>query len=229
MTRMCHPDADESGGDRLIRVLIVDEARVRRAGLIRALNAEPGFEVVGEAGDLPDAVFETGATTPDVVLLGALSSQPGDRDVIGALRSGEHDARVLVVSKESGVAFVEAALAAGASGYMLEQAAPVELLIALREVAGGARYVQPSLGAALIAAQAARPGAPAEDPLTAREHEVMQLLVLGHTNGEIASLLIISVRTAEAHRSHIMRKLGLQTRADLVRYSLARGLLSEPT
>jgi DNA-binding NarL/FixJ family response regulator len=213
----------------LIRVLIVDEARARRARHRRALDAEPGFEVVGEAGDLPHAVSETRATKPDVVLLGALSSQSGDHDVIGTVLGGEHDARVLIISHESGVAFVEAALAAGASGYLLEQSGQLELLIALREVAGGARYVQPSLGAALIAAAAAETRSPADDPLTPREHEVLQLLVLGHTNGEIAKLLTISVRTAEAHRSHIMRKLGLQTRADLVRYSLAEGLLSDPT
>jgi two-component system response regulator NreC len=242
MTRTRHPasfDASDIGrtneltvqvgGDRLIRVLIVDESRTRRARRRQALNAEPGLEVVGEADDLPGAISETRATKPDVVLLGALSSDPDGRDVIDALLTGEHDAKVLVISRESDVAFVETALAAGASGYVLEQAAPIELLIALQEVAAGARYVQPSLGAALIAADAAEKRSPTEDPLTTREHEILQLLVLGHTNREIAKLLVISVRTAETHRSHIMRKLGLQTRADLVRYSLAQGLLSDRT
>ena len=117
------------------------------------------------------------------------------------------------------------AFAAGASGYVLKDAADNEVVAAIREVAGGGRYVNPELGARLVAADAEATRRAEEDPLSDREREVLRLLALGHTNQEIAKMLYISVRTAETHRAHIMQKLRLQTRADLVAYAIERGLL----
>ena len=125
-----------------------------------------------------------------------------------------------ILTVETEVPSVKGALDAGSSGDILEDARPQDLVTALREVAEGARYVDPSLGAALIALDAAEQRRASSDPLSPREDEVLRLLVLGHTNREIAGLLSISVRTAESHRSHIMRKLDVTTRAELVRYSL---------
>src|SRR6185437_15981184 len=105
------------------------------------------------------------------------------------------------------------------------EAADAELVAAVREVSGGGRYVHPTLGARLAAGEAHAQAAAAADPLSEREREVLRLLALGHTNQEIAKMLFISVRTAETHRAHIMQKLRLQTRADLVAYALERGLL----
>jgi DNA-binding NarL/FixJ family response regulator len=121
--------------------------------------------------------------------------------------------------------YVREAFAAGASGYVLKEAADNEVVAAVREVAGGGRYVNPALGARLVAAEAEAERLADEDPLSDREREVLRLLALGHTNQEIAKRLYISVRTAETHRAHIMQKLRLQTRADLVAYALERGLL----
>jgi two-component system response regulator NreC len=123
--------------------------------------------------------------------------------------------------------YVREAFAAGAHGYVLKEAADTELVTAVREVARGGSYVHPALGARM-AADAAAANAAEHDPLSDREREVLRLLALGHTNQEIAQMLFISVRTAETHRAHIMQKLSLETRAELVRYALAQGLLDEP-
>ena len=114
---------------------------------------------------------------------------------------------------------MQEAFAAGASGYVL---ADTEVVPAVREVAGGGRYVNPELGARLVAAESQ---AVRRDGLSEREHEVLRLLALGYTNQEIAKQLVISVRTAETHRAHIMQKLRISTRAELVRYALTQGLL----
>jgi DNA-binding NarL/FixJ family response regulator len=122
---------------------------------------------------------------------------------------------------------VREAFAAGAFGYVLKEAADTEVVEAVREVAAGRRYVHPELGARLAAAEAEAARAADEDPLSEREREVLRLLALGHTNQEIAKMLYISVRTAETHRAHIMQKLRLATRAELVRYALVQGLVEE--
>jgi two-component system response regulator NreC len=134
---------------------------------------------------------------------------------------------VLVLSMQDDPQYVRQAFAAGASGYVLKEAADVEVVAAIREVARGGRYVHPELGARLVSAETEERRRADEDPLSDREREVLRLLALGHTNQEIAELLVISVRTAETHRAHIMQKLRLTSRADLVRYALANGLLAE--
>ena len=123
--------------------------------------------------------------------------------------------------------YVREAFAAGASGYVLKEAADTEVVAAVREVAARRAVRPPALGARLVAAEAEERRRAEEDPLSDREREVLRLLALGHTNQEIASMLYISVRTAETHRAHIMQKLRLATRAELVRYALAQGLLDE--
>jgi two-component system, NarL family, response regulator NreC len=121
--------------------------------------------------------------------------------------------------------YVRAAFEAGASGYVLKEAADSDVVAAVRAVAAGERYVHPTLGAKLIAAEAEERRRAEADPLSEREREVLRLLALGHTNQEIASMLYISVRTAETHRAHIMQKLRLSSRAQLVRYALDSGLI----
>src|SRR4029434_3520926 len=108
-----------------------------------------------------------------------------------------------------------------------KEAADTEVVTAIREVARGGRYVNPALGAQLVAAEMENLRRAEEDPLSDREREVLRLLALGHTNQEIAKELYISVRTAETHRAHIMQKLRLSSRAELVRYALEQGLLGE--
>ena len=148
-------------------------------------------------------------------------------DLTPELLHEQPQARVLVLSMQDDPRYVREAFAAGARGYVLKEAADTELVTAVREVARGGSYVHPALGARMAAADAGGCGCREHDPLSDREREVLRLLALGHTNQEIAQMLFISVRTAETHRAHIMQKLRLETRAELVRYALAQGLLSE--
>jgi two-component system, NarL family, response regulator NreC len=210
------------------RLLIVDDHAVVRAGLRLLLSAEPDFEVVGEAGDARGAVFEARALQPDVILLDVAMPGESGIEALPRLRAEAPDAKVLVLSMQDDPRYVREAFAQGANGYVLKEAADAEVVAAVRVIAAGGSYVHPALGARMIAAEAEARAAAESDPLSEREHEVMRLLALGHTNQEIATRLFISVRTAETHRAHIMRKLGLSTRAELVRHALAQGLLDQP-
>ena len=208
-----------------IRVLIVDDHAVVRSGLKLLLEAEADITVVAEAGSADDGVRAARLEKPDVVLLDVVMPGRSGIEATPELRKAAPNAKVLVLSMQDDPSYVREAFAAGASGYVLKEAADVELVQAVREVASGARYVHPALGARLAAAEGDAASRAAADPLSDREREVLRLLALGHTNQEIAKMLFISVRTAETHRAHIMQKLGLQTRAELVRYALANGLL----
>ncbi len=210
-----------------IRVLIVDDHAILRAGLRRVLEAEPDIEVVGEAPSAERAVFEAIAGRPDVVLMDVM--MPGKTGIEGmpAVLQAVPDAKVLVLSMQDDPRYVREAFEAGAAGYVLKEAADSEVVGAVRAVAGGERYVHPALGARLVAADAEERRRAEEDPLSDREREVLRLLALGHTNQEIAKVLFISVRTAETHRAHIMQKLHLSSRAELVRYALDEGVLDE--
>jgi two-component system response regulator NreC len=207
-----------------VRILLADDHAVVRRGLRLLLDAEEGFEVVAEAGDVDDAMRYTRAHRPDVLVLdlnmpGALSSIQAIPEVAAASPT----TRVVVLTMQENPEFARRALQAGAAGYVLKEAADSELVEAVRRAAAGETYLNPRLGAALAAAPPAAAGAP--DNLSAREVEVLRLIALGHTSAEIAGQLFISVRTVESHRAHIQQKLRLSTRAELVRYALDRGLL----
>ena len=209
------------------RVLIVDDHAVVRSGLKLVLEADEGIEPVGEAGNAREAIFEARALKPDVILLDVVMPDQSGLEIIPTLLKENPDTRILVLSMQDDPQYVREAFAAGASGYVLKEAADSEVVAAVREVAGGGRYVHPELGARLVAAESEERRRAEEDPLSEREGEVLRLLALGHTNQEIAKQLYISVRTAETHRAHIMQKLRLSSRAELVRYALDRGLLDE--
>ncbi len=208
---------------KAIRVLICDDHALVRAGLRLLLDAETGIDVVGEAGDAEEALEAVRAARPDVLLLDLVLPGRNGLDAIPDLLDAAPETRILVLSMQDDPTYVRHAFAAGATGYLVKEAADAELVQAIREVAAGHRYVHPSLGARLAAPEAS--GRPSRDPLSEREHEVLRLLALGHTNHEIAQLLVISMRTAESHRARLMQKLGLSTRAEIVRYALTSGEL----
>jgi DNA-binding NarL/FixJ family response regulator len=210
-----------------IRILLVDDHAVVRTGLRLLLDSEQDLEAVAEAGTARDAVFEARKHKPDIILMDVGLPDRSGIDVTAEVLKEAPEAKVLVLSMEDDPSYVRQAFAAGASGYVLKEAADTELVTALRQVAAGERYVHPALGARLAAAEAEAAARADADPLSEREREVLRLLALGHTNQEIAKMLFISVRTAETHRAHIMQKLRLSTRAELVRYALAQGLLEE--
>jgi two-component system response regulator NreC len=208
-----------------IRVLVVDDHAVVRTGLRRVLDAEADIETVGEASNVERAVFEALDVRPDVVLMDVV--MPGKTGIEGmpALLQAMPDVKVLMLSMQDDPRYVREAFEAGASGYVLKEAADTDVVDAVRAVAAGERYVHPALGARLVAAESEERKRAESDPLSEREREVLRLLALGHTNQEIAARLYISVRTAETHRAHIMQKLGLSSRAELVRYALDHGLV----
>jgi two-component system response regulator NreC len=205
----------------------VDDHAVVRSGLRLLIDSQDGLETVAEAGTARDAIFEVRKHKPDVVLMDVgLPDRTGIEATPDVLRESA-ETKVLILSMEDDSSYVREAFAAGASGYVLKEAADMELVDALRQVANGGRYVNPALGARMAVAEAEASTRSEADPLSEREREVLRLLALGHTNQEIAKMLFISVRTAETHRAHIMQKLRLNTRAELVRYALSEGLLAE--
>ncbi len=211
----------------MIRAVVVDDHAVVRSGIKLLLDREEDIEVVGEAGNAKDAIFRTRALRPDVILLDVVMPGESGIDVLPSLLKESPETKVLVLSMQDDPSYVREAFAAGASGYVLKEAADEEVVAAVREIANGGRYVHPALGARMVAAEAEARAAAEADPLSEREREVLRLLALGHTNQEIAQMLYISVRTAETHRAHIMQKLRLSTRAELVRYALSQGLLEQ--
>ena len=210
-----------------VRILIVDDHAVVRSGIRLLLAAEDDLEPVGEAGTAREAIFEARSLKPDVVLMDVVMPDGNGLDAIPTLLHEHPELKILMLSMQDDPQYVRQAFAAGASGYVLKEAADTEVVAAVREVARGGRYVHPELGARLVAAETEELRRADEDPLSEREREVLRLLALGHTNQEIAKQLYISVRTAETHRAHIMQKLRLSSRAELVRYALDRGLLED--
>jgi two-component system, NarL family, response regulator NreC len=187
------------------------------------LEAEDDLDVVAEASDARGAVFEVRSHKPDVVLLDVVMPGRSGIDVIPDLLKEAPETKILVLSMQDDPAYVREAFGAGASGYVLKEAADTEVVAAVREVAN----LHPVLGARLVSAEAVERARAEDDPLSEREREVLRLLALGHTNQEIAKELYLSVRTVETHRAHIMQKLRITTRAELVRYALEQGLLEE--
>jgi len=211
----------------VIKIVLVDDHAVVRSGLRLLLDAQDDMEVVGEAGNSKDAIFRARALKPDVILLDVVMPGESGIEVLPTLLKESPETKVLVLSMQDDPSYVREAFAAGASGYVLKEAADAEVVDAVREVSRGGRYVHPALGARLVAAEAEERVRAEEDPLSDREREVLRLLALGHTNQEIAKKLYLSVRTVETHRAHIMQKLRLSSRAELVRFAMDEGLLQE--
>jgi DNA-binding NarL/FixJ family response regulator len=217
-----------------IRVVIADDHAVVREGLRSLVEAQPGISVVGEAADGQEAWQCACDLEPDVLVLDL--SMPG----VGGAEAAERIARecprvrVLALTMHEERGYVSRVLRAGAAGYVLKRTASSELVRAIRAVASGGTYVDPSLAGALLAdssARAVRPpradGAARLGELTARETEVLRLVARGHSNKEIAVALEISVKTVETHKANAMTKLGLRTRAAVVRFAMDEGWLSD--
>src|SRR4029077_28196 len=205
----------------MIRVLIVDDHALLREGLRSRLEREAGIAVVGEADTAERAASVARKVQPDLILLDLLLPRKGGYDAIPELRAVAPDARILVVSSQAAPSSVRRALSAGAAGYLPKRSSDRELVAAIQLVANGGGYVDPQLGAQLV-----NPDSPgALEPLSERERDVLYLLALGYTNQEIGGKLFISVRTVDTHRAHIMRKVQLQTRSELVMFALANGVI----
>jgi two-component system response regulator NreC len=197
------------------RLLLVDDHAIVRSG-VRRLLTDAGFDVVAEASSAAEALTLARRETPDAVVLDIGLRDRSGLEILPQLR--ELGSRVVILSMQDEPVYARRALEQGAQGYVLKDAADEELADALRAVLADRLYVQPAMAARLVM------GEP-EDDLTQRERDVLRLIALGHTNQEIAKRLFLSVRTIEAHRRHILTKLRLSTRADLVRYALEHHLV----
>ncbi|MFE7330182.1 response regulator [Streptomyces sp. NPDC057565] len=206
-----------------VTVVLADDHLVVRAGMRLLLAQDPAFRIVAESATVPDTLEAVRRTRPRVLVLDLTMAGQSSLPMIPALLTASPDTRILVLTMQEDPAFAREALRTGAAGYLLKEAAAEELRAAAHQVADGATYVQPVLGARLAVDM---PGSADQDSLTAREVEVLSLLALGHTNQEIAQRLYVSVRTVETHRARIRDKLGKDTRAELIAAARERGLVT---
>jgi DNA-binding NarL/FixJ family response regulator len=204
-----------------VRVILVDDHPVVRAGLAALLGGKDGLEVVAEAGDADEAVAKTRAYRPDVVLMDLnLGEGPGGVATTARLRALDEPPAVLVLTTYDTEADIIRALEAGAGGYLLKDAPPDELFAGIRAVARGETVLAPSVAATLVR-RAAAPG----PVVTEREVEVLELLADGLGNKELARELLVSEATVKSHLSHIYAKLGVDTRAGAVAAAIERRII----
>ena len=217
--------ASEQRTDRaaLITVVLADDHQVVRSGLRLLLESERHFEVLAETGDVAGTLEVVVELRPRVLVLDLNMGGESALDIIPRLRADAPETQIVVLTMQDNPAFAQAALRAGAVGYVLKDAADDELMSAVELAAEGRTYLNPELGARLASAPPADDQRP--DNLSPRELEVLRLIALGHTNAEIAESLVLSVRTVESHRAHIQQKVLLTTRAELVGYAREHGLL----
>ena len=208
-----------------LSVVIADDHPVVRAGMRALLSRDESFEIVAESSTVEETVRAVTEEQPSVLVLDLTMAGRSSLPAIPDLLAASPATRILILTMQEDPAFARAALRIGASGYLLKEAAGEELVGAARQVARGAVYLQPAMGARLAVADSGAPGAEGDDSLTARELQVLSLLALGHTNQEVARRLYVSVRTVETHRARVRDKLGTETRAELIAAARERGLL----
>jgi len=213
-----------------VRILLADDHALFRSGLAALLTAHAEFTVVGEAADGFEAVRQTAALRPDVVLMDIGMPGLGGVEATREIRKQCPGTRILALTQHDEDGYLRQMLKAGASGYLVKRAADTELFGAVRAVARGELYLHPSMTRLLVEDVVTRPNTANEESrseqLSERERESLRLLALGHTNREIADRLNVSVKTAETYKARITEKTGLRRRSDLVRYARSLGLLS---
>jgi DNA-binding NarL/FixJ family response regulator len=212
--------------DKKVRVLVAEDHATVREGLKLLLENEPDMEVVGEAADGREALRLARELLPDVAVMDI--SMPGwdGLQATRALREACPLVNVLALTRHADYGFLREMLRAGARGYVLKQSPSSELIRAVRAVAAGQGYLDPSVTAKVVrgyTGEGPKTGAESAAPVGEREEEVLRLIALGRSNKEIAARLSVSVKTVETHKANGMRKLGLGSRADVVSYAIFRG------
>jgi DNA-binding NarL/FixJ family response regulator len=210
-----------------IRVLIADDHAIVREGVHQLLSQQTDIEVVGEAADGAQALALARQLQPDLVLMDIGMPGMNGLEATRALKAEQPETNVLVLTMQEGEEYFFRLLEAGAAGYVLKGAGSAELLSAIRAVQQGGVYLNPLMTKKVLGDMLKRPEQvnAASDPLTPREREVLKLIAEGKTNREIADELVLSLNTVQTHRLHLMEKLNLHNRTELVKYAMRRGLI----
>lgn len=210
-----------------IRVLVVDDHNIVRDGIRMVLEAQPDLTVIGEAADGRQALERVRQLQPDIVLMDLAMPVMGGLEATRLIKTEHPNVQVLILTMQEGEEYFFRVLSAGASGYVLKGARSSELIAAVHSIYEGGVFLYPTMAKKLVGDYLQRKGeeAPAYDGLSARELEVLRWIAEGKTNQEIAELLVLSINTVQTHRSHIMEKLQLHNRAELIRYAIRKGLI----
>lgn len=212
----------------LTTIVLADDHQVVREGLRALLEAEPDFSVVGEAAEGLEAASLVERLKPHVLVVDLMMPGLSGLEVTRQVRQRSPQTHVVILSMYSTESYVLEALRNGAAGYVIKSSSAADLVSAVREVVAGRRYLSPPLSERAINAYVKKAEATTLDPyetLTTREREILHLVAEGYTSAEIGDRLSISPRTVETHRANLMRKLGLETQTDLIRYALHRGII----
>lgn len=208
--------------NRQIRVVLADDHNLVRTGLKLIIQEMDHYEIVAETSNGLDTMKAVEAFAPDVLILDIQMPNLGGMEVLQRLSKSEHAPSVLVVSASDASSFVSEAFSAGASGYIQKDANREEFETALRSVISGKKYISPEIAEYLVNSEK---GAGPLSVLSSREREVFKLLAEGRKNKEIAKMLFVSVRTIDTHRLNILKKLGLETNAELAQLAIRQGII----
>ncbi|MFN2500801.1 MAG: response regulator [Pyrinomonadaceae bacterium] len=216
-------------GDKL-RILLAEDHQTVREGIKLLVNAQPDMEVVGEAGDGEFAISEAARLQPDLILMDISMPKMNGLKATKKLRSVSQNVKILMLTRHTDDGYLQQLIGAGANGYVLKQSAPTELVNAIRSVGAGNAYLDPTLTRKVMGGYVNRAGSlRGEDKgeLTDREADVLRLISFGYSNKEIGARLDLSVKTIEAHKANGMRKLGINSRIDIVRFAILQNWLQD--
>ena len=214
----------------MIRVLLAEDHTIVRKGLRSLLDAESDIQVVGEAENGREAIDKVEELRPDIVVMDITMPGLNGLEATRQIKKRFPDVQILILTVHTSEEYVVQILRAGASGYLVKQAAPTELISAIQAASRGEAFLSPSISKKVVEDYVQRAGVTAESDslqrLTAREREVLQLIAEGYSTREIAEQLHISVKTAETHRAHLIEKLGIHSTAELTQYAIRKGVIS---
>ncbi|CAN5408965.1 response regulator transcription factor [soil metagenome] len=213
-----------------LRILIAEDHQTVREGVKLLVNAQPDMEIVGEASDGEMAVNEVKRLSPDLVLMDISMPTMNGLRATKQLRALSPSLKILMLTRHTDDGYLQQLISAGANGYVLKQSAPTELINAIRSIGAGKAYVDPTLTGKILHGYAGRSASlrgENKGELTDRESEVLRLIALGYSNKEIAGRIDLSVKTVEAHKANGMRKLGISSRVDIVRYAILQNWLQD--
>lgn len=213
-----------------LRILIAEDHQTVREGIKLLVNAQPDMEAVGEAGDGEQAIKLAVSLKPDLLLMDISMPTMNGLKATRRLRLDHPHLKILMLTRHTDDGYLQQLIEAGANGYVLKQSAPTELINAIRTVASGNAYIDSSLTRKVLGGYVNRSFSlrgEGKGSLTEREEEVLRLISFGHSNKEIGTRLDLSVKTVEAHKANAMRKLGISSRIDIVRYAILQDWLQD--